>query len=198
MIRSFKIIAFNQFIVVPLFTYANIYVKGVLIRTDYESLPTVLEAIWQIYFFIFVEDFLFYWSHRFLHWNVIYPYIHKIHHEYKNTISIATENVHPIEFILANIAPVNFPILILQKRVHLLTHSMWIWVRVFKATDAHSGYNNPFVPNVPLPKKIPSQYHNFHHLQFVNNYGSFMRFWDDLCGTVAPKYAEFLKQNKYE
>jgi sterol desaturase/sphingolipid hydroxylase (fatty acid hydroxylase superfamily) len=52
-----------------------------------------------------VEDFFFYWGHRILHLKSLYPYIHKLHHEYNYPISISAENAHWVEFIIANLIP---------------------------------------------------------------------------------------------
>jgi len=197
--KSIGVIAFNQFVIVPLFILLSYKTnKGPVNRVSYETLPSPFEVLWQLYFFVVVEDCLFYWGHRLLHWGPFYKYVHKTHHDYKNVVSIATEHTHWVEFFIGNILPANAGFVFLGLRAHLLTQSIWINLRITKATDAHSGYNIPFLPNIPVPKKIPSQFHNFHHLSFNNNYGSFMRFWDDLCGTVAPKYKEFLKENNYK
>ena len=45
-----------------------------------EELPDTATLVMNILFFIFFEDFIFYWIHRLLHWRIIYPYIHKMHH----------------------------------------------------------------------------------------------------------------------
>ena len=70
-----------------------------------EDLPNVYKFTASIVFCALLEDFTFYCSHRFLHWKVIYPYIHKIHHEHNTTVTIAAEYAHPIEFILGNMLP---------------------------------------------------------------------------------------------
>lgn len=71
----------------------------------FEDLPTPLTLALTIFFFMLVEDFIFYWTHRLFHWRVIYPYIHKMHHEHKTTVGIAAEYAHPLEFILGNMLP---------------------------------------------------------------------------------------------
>lgn len=45
-----------------------------------EDLPDTKTLMMTITFFMMVDDFAFYFAHKFLHWRVIYPYIHKIHH----------------------------------------------------------------------------------------------------------------------
>lgn len=55
-----------------------------------------------------IEDFCFYWGHRFLHHRWVYPHIHKVHHTFTHTVSIANEYTHPVEFLISNIVTKNF------------------------------------------------------------------------------------------
>ena len=70
-----------------------------------EGLPDARKFALTILFYMIVEDFLFFATHRFLHWKRIYPYIHKIHHEYTVTVSWSSEYAHPIEYLIGNIIP---------------------------------------------------------------------------------------------
>jgi len=169
------------------------------IRVDYESLPSLGETLWQLVFFLIVEDFCFYWSHRVLHWGPLYRYIHKTHHEYKNTIGISSEYAHPVEFIFGNILSTNMGGIILGSKVHALTFGIWIIIRIVKTTEAHSGFQFPWSPSTLISFTIPSDFHNYHHETFTGNYGSFFTWWDNICNTVSPKYlqrqAKKLKDN---
>lgn len=49
---------------------------------------------WQMLVFFLIEDFYFYWIHRFLHWKRIYKYIHKVHHLHTAPFGIAAEAGH--------------------------------------------------------------------------------------------------------
>lgn len=60
-----------------------------------EKWPSTFELIWQFSLFLVIEDILFYLSHRLLHQPNWY-WIHKYHHEYRQTISLAAHYVHPI------------------------------------------------------------------------------------------------------
>jgi sterol desaturase/sphingolipid hydroxylase (fatty acid hydroxylase superfamily) len=55
--------------------------------------------------YILLEEVLFYYSHRLLHWKRIYKYVHKQHHDFKAPIGIAAEYAHPIEFVFGNLLP---------------------------------------------------------------------------------------------
>ena len=70
-----------------------------------EDLPSPMTLAMSVFFCMLCEDATFYWSHRFLHLPFIYSYIHKMHHNFNQTVSIAAEYTHPIEFALGNMIP---------------------------------------------------------------------------------------------
>ena len=51
--------------------------------------PAIPIIIKQLLVCLFLEDFLFYWIHRLLHHRLIYKYVHKRHHEFKQNVGIA-------------------------------------------------------------------------------------------------------------
>jgi sterol desaturase/sphingolipid hydroxylase (fatty acid hydroxylase superfamily) len=189
--KNFGIIFFNQFVIVPSLLFLTLYLRETKQRISYESWPSAWEILWQVIFCMILEDFGFYWSHRFLHWKPIYPYIHKIHHEHRNVVSIASEYAHPVEFILGNVLPANLGIMILGSGIHCYTASLWIIIRIVKTTEAHSGYQFPWSFLTTLPGEAGSDFHNYHHSKFIGNYSSFFLFWDYAMGTVHPGYSEY-------
>jgi sterol desaturase/sphingolipid hydroxylase (fatty acid hydroxylase superfamily) len=184
---TIKVMLYNHFLVIPLALLPNMILDRSPFRMD-NSFPTHLEFFYQISFFIICEDFFFYWSHRIFHTNQLYSLFHKVHHEYQNTISVAAEYAHPIEFFFGNIIPSQAGPFLLGKKVHILTNSMWILIRIWKTTEAHSGYDFPASPFGVFPFCSSSRFHNLHHFRFKGNYGSFFTFWDYLCGTLNKKY----------
>lgn len=180
--KTFKVLALSHFVIVPGITLLE-SMNGIAMRTDLESFPEIKEILSQLLFFMFTEDFMFYWGHRFLHIPKIYPYIHKIHHEYNITVSIAAEYAHPLEFLIGNLIPTNAGPKILGNKVHLVTYCIWIILRLMETADGHCGYEFSWSPYRLLPLSGSSIYHNFHHSHNVGNYGSFFTFWDTLCGT---------------
>lgn len=197
--RTFVLIFVNQIVVLGLL-YIKYFLLGKKLefRSDWYSAPLPLEIIWQFIFFLMCDDFWFYWVHRFLHWDKIYPYVHKIHHEHKVTVSFASEYAHPLEFIIGNIFPVNFGPLILGNNVHIVTAFMWMVFRIVKTTEAHSGYEFSWSPIRLLPYQIPSDFHSYHHLKFKGNYGSFFRFWDEFSGTISKGYLKSIEESKLD
>lgn len=99
---------------------------------------------------MFIEDLFFHIFHRLLHWRVIYPYIHKKHHEYKESIGIAAEYSHPFEFALTSYPSV-LGAELLGKRMHTYTYFLWVIVRILETVDGHSGYEFPGNPFRAFP-----------------------------------------------
>ena len=163
-------------------------------RYDLDSMPSVFEYLSQIMISTLLEDFFFYWSHRFLHLPILYKHVHKKHHEFYNTISLACIYTHPIEFVCGNILPTISGLLIFKSRMHIVTYATWVNLRMISTHDGHSGYDFSFAMYKGLPGASTSEYHNYHHLKNIGNYGSCLRLWDDLFGTNAA-YLEEMKKN---
>jgi sterol desaturase/sphingolipid hydroxylase (fatty acid hydroxylase superfamily) len=126
--------------------------------------------------------------HRFLHWRVIYPYIHKIHHTYVTTIGIAAEYSHPLEYIFGALIPASLGGLILGKNMHFCTFLIWGIVRIGETLDGHSGYEFSWSPYRLIPFSTSASYHAFHHSHNVGNFSSFFSLWDTIFGQNKTYY----------
>ena len=194
--ETISLLFFNQVILMPCLFIPWYLTNSSPFRMDYESLPSSFEVIWQTVFFMLVDDFMFYWMHRFLHGDRIYPYIHKVHHKYQNSISISSEYAHPIEFLLVNAFTSNAGSMITGKKTHYFTILMWYILRTAETTDGHCGYEFSWSPYRLLPMSGSSEYHNYHHLSFKGNYSSWFTYMDRLCGTINVKYQEFVEKKR--
>ena len=143
---------------------------------------------------MFIEDLFFHLFHRLLHWRVIYPYIHKKHHEYNTSIGIAAEHAHPVEFMLTSY-PSIMGAEFLGMRMHAYTYMVWVVVRIYETVDGHSGYSFPWVPFRLFPVQSPGGYHEFHHSHNVGNYSSFFTIWDTLSGS-NKFYYDYIEKRK--
>ena len=149
-IQVIKSSLINQFLVIPIMLVI-IRPKGTLL-IDEKDFPSLFTNFYQILFFMIVEDFFFYWTHRLIHMSFLYKYIHKQHHDFNVTISVSSEYTHPIEYALGNILPVNAgPLIFGRGRVHAVTYYMWVIFRTVFAIEAHSGYFVPWSPFKILP-----------------------------------------------
>lgn len=152
--------------------------------TSMDDVPDLKTILWQFTLFLVVEDFLFYWFHRLFHHPKLY-WIHKHHHEYRNTIAFAAQTAHPLEGITGSSIPLflGFKVLSHFTGVHVITIWVFFTFRIIEGFDSHSGYEWGWGQAELIPFNSGSAYHSFHHSHNVGNFSSFFKFWDSLCGT---------------
>lgn len=156
-------------------------------------MPSVGKFVLQLLFCSICEDFTFYWSHRMLHTKWLYQHVHKIHHRHINTVFVASQSAHPLEFVFGNIVPAAVGVLILGPKMHFVTVIGWFIVRNLETLDGHCGYEFSWSPFRVLPFKTGYGYHVYHHSFNIGNFCSFFHFWDTFSGT-NKSYKEFLKE----
>ena len=167
-----------------------------LIDTNYtlETIPNIFQFWLGIIISMLIEDFFFYWGHRFLHHPLFYNKIHKIHHRFYNVIHISYAYAHPLEYLFGNILPNFFTIMILGKYVHFITYVGFVFVRLMETCEGHSGYEFEYSMFAGFPWMTDSSYHNYHHLINRGNYSSMFRIWDTLFKTNKD-WLEYDKKN---
>ena len=71
------------------------------------------------------DDFCFHFMHRLFHSKnqllPLYQMFHKQHHEFNETVSIAAEYAHPVEFALCNLLPLFSGLFVLRSKCHFIT-----------------------------------------------------------------------------
>lgn len=148
-----------------------------------EDLPDVKTFTFTIIFFMMSEDMMFHLMHRLLHHRWLYPYVHKLHHEYKTTVGLAAEYSHPIDFFLTGIVPTTLAGVLLGKYTHIATVIAWNIARIFESIDGHCGYEFSWSPYRLIPFGASASYHDYHHSHNVGNYSSMLTFWDTVLGS---------------
>ena len=147
---------------------------------------------------ILCEDLSFHFAHKLLHTKLLYPYIHKIHHDYKATVSISADYQHPLEFYLSGVLPSSLGPLLLGRIIHPSTVMLFGFLRTIESIDGHCGYEFPWSPFRLIPLSASSTYHRFHHTHNVGNYSSFLTFWDTVLGHNAEFYKHHEKKENAE
>lgn len=179
-----------------------------------EEWPTTLTLVLQLALCCVAEDAAFYWAHRTLHHPALYPHIHKVHHQYYHSFTLASEHAHPVEFLLANLVPLVmgpnlwngaayfFPSLGLAP-MHTVVLWMWILLRIAVSVEEHCGYEFPWSPmrilaTLPGPLALGASPggHNWHHSANMGMYASQFAWWDALCGTDRAYKEWAAKQEK--
>lgn len=159
------------------------------------TLPKWYIIIGQFVFFVYLDDFVYYWFHRAMHWKFLYRRIHSVHHRIIVPWAVCAHYMHPVEFLITVANVLLGPILLGS---HVVTIWLWVLFRQWIAAEGHCGYDFPWNPSRLFPFYEGSSYHDFHHAKFQGNYSGFTGYLDRIFGTRSPNYQEHLlsKQNK--
>src|SRR4029079_5224578 len=106
------------------------------IYTDFNA-HSVAYFIFSVVFFIVAHDAYFYWTHRFMHWKKIYPYVHLIHHKSHNPTPWAAFAFHPLE------ALVEFgivPLMVFTMPLHPAAILVWVLYQSGMNVLGHLGF----------------------------------------------------------
>lgn len=157
------------------------------VRVD-GNLPSLLELVASFAVFMLLEEVLFYYAHVILHTPVLYKYVHKVHHEYKQPIALAAGHAHVAESFIGNaVLLLGLPLLLGS---HLSTAMLWMVVSTISTQLQHCGFR--------MPWQLGSQpnFHDFHHSKhgFRSNFG-LLGIMDRLHGTDSH-YRTHLQKGK--
>ncbi|MCS6934690.1 MAG: sterol desaturase family protein [Chitinophagales bacterium] len=148
--------------------------------------------IFSVAAFIFMHDLYFYITHRIMHWKVIYPYVHKVHHLSTNPTPWAAFAFHPIE---ALIEVGILPLMVFLIPLHPLAILSWVLFQTGMNVLGHLGFElfpSGFTTGPISRWSNTSVHHNMHHKCVQCNYGLYFNIWDRIFGTNHPEYtAEF-------
>ena len=194
--KTIGTVLFNNLFILPLTLLASLSVRKLEYKYTLEDWPTGIEIFLQFMFFLFMMDMSFYWSHRLLHHPKLY-WIHKQHHQYNITITLAATYAHPIEFIFGNIIPYSLGFLILKNftSVHIVSIIIWNFYGILDTSEGHSGYEWDWCQLSFFPWKLKANYHDFHHTHNSGNFGSSFGLWDTLMGTNKDYWKIHEKQS---
>jgi sterol desaturase/sphingolipid hydroxylase (fatty acid hydroxylase superfamily) len=149
-------------------------------------------AVWHALF-----DTWFYWTHRLLHHERIYKYVHKQHHRFKTPVGVAAVFAHPVEDLVVSLPSTFIGPLLYRPGSHFALFALYIGLRFHETVDAHSGYALPWSPWRWLGAMHGGAgRHDWHHSHQVGCYGGFT-FWDWFCGTDKA-YRAWKKQQQQQ
>jgi len=159
------------------------------------ELPAWYVILAQLVFFVLLDDFLYYWMHRYMHENKwLLRNVHSVHHRIRNTCGINGNYVHWLEYSLTAPLTLIGPVLL---GAHVYVIWLWVVIRQIEGADGHIGYDIPWNPVHLLPVYEGPVYHDFHHAKFKGNYAGFLPYLDKYMGkTHIPAYLRYLKAKR--
>lgn len=150
--------------------------------------PSAFRIYAEFSFAHLVNEFFFYWAHRTFHSSQLYARVHKQHHEWKGTVSMAAEYAGPVEQLFANYIPTLGGCFLLAS--HPWTLAIWLAERLRNTYEGHSGYafRHPLLNALGVVDWKGAADHDFHH---TGNCGNFSPAWCDwLFGTMDAYVAQ--------
>lgn len=122
---------------------------------DTKVLPSFHRVILEFVGCLLINEVLFYYAHRGLHYGKWYKMIHKKHHEWTSPVAITAIYCHPLEHAFANLLPGFAGVLLFG--CHILTAWIWFVMGTLVVLNNHSGYHLPFL--------LSPEMHDFHHFK---------------------------------
>lgn len=144
----------------------------------------------QLVFFVYLDDFLFYWAHRALHTQTLYKRIHGWHHTIVTPWAITGHYMHPLEYVITGSVALIGPMLV---GAHVVTLWLWLTFRQWEAAEGHCGYDFPWSPTHLIPGSDGAVHHDVHHARVRGNYAGFLAIVDGLFGTYSRGYEASLR-----
>lgn len=149
-----------------------------------------LRAWLDIPVLLLAMDFLMYWLHRTAHHPWVFPWLHRLHHQFDRPRPLTLFVLHPLENLSFGLL---WLAVIAVYPASWLGMSVYLALNVFFGTLGHLGVE-PFPDRwarTPFLRLIAgSTFHARHHQDLDGNYGFYTLIWDRLFGTLEAGYAE--------
>jgi lathosterol oxidase len=149
--------------------------------------PITAYPLWYLplSFFLcaFIHDTYFYWSHRLMHWQAVFKYVHLAHHRSIAPTPWAIFAFNPLEAVIQFIG---IMLLVLFLPLHPVVLLAFLSYDTVVNAAGHTGFEMmPKGSTKHWPFKFFNTvtHHDNHHTNMRVNFGAFFTFWDRLMGT---------------
>jgi methylsterol monooxygenase len=183
--RNIPLIALNLVGAYGLTGLGMYYLHDLFINESFfgYTIPLALQVAVEATVVLIVDDFYFYFLHRWMHTNpYIYRKIHRIHHRNRQPTPMEYIYTHPLEWLMG-MGGLTLAFLLLGG-IAFETFIVYLVIRTVHEFSIHSG-----LPSSPIVKLIPfygsNQHHEIHHKKFDCNYAATFTIWDKIFGTEA-------------
>lgn len=169
----------NILLVIPLIVFTFDETRDKL-RILPETVPEWYVSFYQIILGLIMYDFMFFVIHRTLHMKQFY-WIHKMHHEYNNTVIWADAHTSLLEVVFVAIIPNIIIGMIIN--MHIYTQCMFVIISIALGISQHSSYDLPYSPFDLIPFCDTYRGHTIHHKLTNVNYAPYWTLWDRIFGS---------------
>jgi sterol desaturase/sphingolipid hydroxylase (fatty acid hydroxylase superfamily) len=149
---------------------------------------TAMNSLVALALLYVVYDFFYALWHRLLHWQAIYRFVHRHHHQNHacHRGNVDAINVHPIEFVVGEYDHLLTLWLVARyvMPVHFAAVAVFIVLGGVLASLNHTRFDVR-LPG-PLHALFSTRLHDEHHVRFNCCYSQYTMFWDHIMGTYRP------------
>lgn len=147
-------------------------------------------AVLDVVVLVVVMDFAMYALHRLAHWRWIYPWLHRLHHDYDRPRPLTLFVLNPAENIAFGLL---WLAVISAYAFSWAGMSVYLFLNVLSGTVGHLGVEplpNGWLRWPGLRWVAGGSFHAQHHQDIGHNFGFYTLIWDRLFGTIRPDYQE--------
>jgi lathosterol oxidase len=137
---------------------------------------------------IAIHDTWFYWTHRLMHWQRLFPLMHRVHHLSHTPTPWAALAFHPTEAVVHALV---FPLAALVIPFHPLVGLLWLVYMMVINVWGHLGFEllpAAFRRHWLFRWHNTTTHHDMHHEHVRGNYSLYFNFWDRVMRTNHPDY----------
>lgn len=144
-------------------------------------------AILSFFLLMLAHDTYFYWVHRMMHHPLLFPHMHRIHHQSRTPTPWAAYSFNLAEAVMMALF---VPIYLFVFPTYEMTLFSYLAFMILRNALGHSGYEL-FPAGFTGSKwgwNNTHFHHDLHHQSYNYNFSLYFTWWDRWMGTEHPEY----------